>query len=53
MDEAAINSYLAGIKQNIVTAGLESSNASGVLSTSDDKAKEEADQWAKNLPDAN
>lgn len=53
MDEAAINSYLADIKQNIVTAGLESSNASGVLSTSDDKAKEEADQWAKNLPDAN
>lgn len=53
MDEAAIGSYLAGIKQNIVTAGLESSNASGVLSTSDDKAKEEADQWAKNLPDAN
>lgn len=53
MDEAAIGSYLAGIKQNIVTAGLESNNASGVLSTSDDKAKEEADQWAKNLPDAN
>lgn len=53
MDEAAIGSYLAGIKQNIVTAGLESSNASGVLSTPDDKAKEEADQWAKNLPDAN
>lgn len=53
MDEAAIGSYLAGVKQNIVTAGLESSNASGVLSTSDDKAKEEADQWAKNLPDAN
>lgn len=53
MDEAAITSYLASVKQNIVTAGLESSNTSGVLSTSDDKAKEEADQWAKNLPDAN
>ena len=53
MDEAAINSYLAGVKQNIVTAGLESSNASGVLSTSNEQAKESADEWAKNLPDAN
>lgn len=52
MDEAAITSYLASVKQNIVTAGLESSNASGVLSTSDDKAKESADEWARNLPDA-
>ena len=53
MDEAAINSYLASVKQNIVTAGLESSNASGVLSTSDEKSKELAEEWAKNLPDAN
>lgn len=53
MDEAAINSYLAGVKQNIVTAGLESSNASGVLSTSEEKSKEMAEEWAKGLPDAN
>lgn len=53
MDESAIDSYLANVKQNIVTAGLESSNTSGVLSTSDDKAKEAADEWAKCLPDAN
>lgn len=53
MDEAAINSYLASVKQNIVTAGLESSNASGVLSTSEEKSKELAEEWAKDLPDAN
>lgn len=53
MDEAAINSYLASVKQNIVTAGLESSNASGVLSTSEEKSKELAEEWAKGLPDAN
>ena len=53
MDEAAIMSYLASVKQNIVTAGLESSNTSGVLSTSDDKAKESAEEWASALPDAN
>lgn len=53
MDEAAITSYLASVKQNIVTAGLESSNTSGVLSTSDDKAKESAEEWASALPDAN
>ncbi len=53
MDEAAITSYLASVKQNIVTAGLESSNTSGVLSTSDDKAKESAEEWARALPDAN
>ena len=53
MDEAAINSYLASVKQNIVTAGLESSNASGVLSTSEEKSKELAEEWAKTLPDAN
>lgn len=51
MDEAAINSYLASVKQNIVTAGLESSNASGVLSTSEEKSKELAEEWAKGLPD--
>ena len=44
MDEAAITSYLASVKQNIVTAGLESSNTSGVLSTPDDKAKESAEE---------
>ena len=48
-----MNSYLAGVKQNIVTAGLESSNASGVLSTSEEKSKEMAEEWAKGLPDAN
>ena len=53
MDEAAITSYLASVKQNIVTAGLESSNTSGVLSTPDDKAKESAEEWARALPDAN
>jgi len=51
-DEATINSYLSSVKQNIVTAGLESSNSGFSLSTPEDKAKELATDWAKNLPDA-
>lgn len=49
MDETAINTYLSGVKQNIVTAGLEGKGSAGILSTSDNKAKEEAESWANNL----
>jgi hypothetical protein len=53
LDDQGISDYLTNVKKYDVVRGLESSNASGVLSTSDEKAKEYADEWAKNLPDAN
>lgn len=53
MDEAAINTYLSGVKQNIVTAGLEKKDSAFPLSTPAEKSKEMAKQWAEGLPDAN
>lgn len=53
MDETAINTYLSGIKQNIVTAGLEKKDSAFPLSTPAEKSKELAKQWAESLPDAN
>lgn len=53
MDEAAINTYLSGVKQNIVTAGLEKKDSAFALSTPTEKGKELAKEWAKDLPDAN
>ena len=53
MDETAINTYLSGIKQNIVTAGLEKKDSVFPLSTPAEKSKEMAKQWAESLPDAN
>ena len=53
-DDNAINAYLSKVKQNLVTAGLEKKSAFGtVLATSDDVLKQEAEEWAKALPDAN
>jgi chromosome segregation ATPase len=52
-DDNAINTHLSKVKQNMVTAGLEKKSAFGnVLATSDDVLKQEADEWAKSLPDA-
>lgn len=53
MDETAITTYLSGIKQNIVTAGLETKDSAFPLSTPVEKGKEMAKQWAEGLPDAN
>lgn len=53
MDETAITTYLSGIKQNIVTAGLETKKSAFPLSTPSEKGKEMAIQWAEGLPDAN
>ena len=53
MDETAITTYLSGIKQNIVTAGLETKDWAFPLSTPAEKGKEMAKQWAEGLPDAN
>ena len=53
MDEIAINTYLSGVKQNIVTAGLEKKDSAFSLSTPAEKSKEMAKQWAESLPDAN
>lgn len=53
MDETAINTYLSGVKQNIVTAGLEKKDSAFPLSTPAEKSKELAKQWAESLPDAN
>lgn len=53
MDETAITTYLSGIKQNIVTAGLETKDSAFPLSTPAEKGKEMAKQWAEGLPDAN
>ena len=53
MDETAINTYLSGVKQNIVTAGLEKKDSAFPLSTPVEKSKELAKQWAESLPDAN
>ena len=51
-DEALINSTLSAIKTNIVTAGLDDKKSSGILSSNLEKSNQEADNWAKNLPDA-
>lgn len=51
-DEAAITSYLTTVKTNIVAAGLESEKTGFSMSTTADKAKELAKEWAGNLPDA-
>ena len=52
-DDAAINTYLSKVKQNMVTAGLEKKTAFGeMLATSDDAAKGLAKTWAEALPDA-
>jgi len=52
-DDATINTYLSKVKQNIVTAGLEKKGAfGGILATSEEAAKQEAEEWAKSLPDA-
>jgi uncharacterized protein YukE len=49
--DEAINAVLSTAKQNIVTQGLERSNVSGVLITNDDAMKQEAEEFAKSLPD--
>lgn len=51
MDEAAIRTYLSGVKTNIVTNKLEG-EGSFALSTPEAKAKEDAKTWAATLPDA-
>lgn len=51
MDEAAVRTYLSGIKTNIVANKLEG-EGSFALSTPEAKAKEEAKAWAATLPDA-
>lgn len=48
--EQEITAYMATIKTNIVTAGLEKEGAYS-LSTPEDKAKAEAKIWANDLPD--
>lgn len=53
MDQSAIGNYLAAVKQNITTAGLERGNTAFPLSTSEAQGKEDAKNWAKNLPDIN
>lgn len=53
MDDAAITSYLTGIKKNITTAVLESGGQGFALSTTTERAKEDAKVWAANLPDNN
>lgn len=51
MDETAIGTYLASVKKNIVTAGLEGEKSALALSTTDEQAKEAAKAWAESLPD--
>lgn len=53
MDDAAINSYLSSVKQNIVTNQLEGKETAFPLSTPEEQGKELAKQWAESLPDAN
>lgn len=53
MDDAAINSYLSSVKQNIVTNQLEGKETAFPLSTPEAQGKELAKQWAESLPDAN
>lgn len=50
-DEKTINDYLAGVQKNIVTAGLEGKSQGFPLSTTEEKSKELAKEWAQNLPD--
>lgn len=53
LDETGITAHLTSVKQNLVTAGLESKNEGAFsLSTPEDQQKELAKQWASNLPDA-
>lgn len=53
-DETAINTTLSGIKQNIVTAGLEGKKNEGTFIPSSNEAqiKESAKAWAEKLPNA-
>ncbi len=50
-DEKAISDYLAGVQKNIVTAGLEGKSQGFPLSTTEERGKELAKEWAQNLPD--
>lgn len=53
-DEASINTTLSGVKQNIVTAGLEGKRNEGTFIPSSNEAqiKESAKAWAEKLPNA-
>lgn len=53
-DETSINTTLSGIKQNIVTAGLEGKKNEGTFIPSSNEAqiKESAKAWAEKLPNA-
>lgn len=52
-DEAGIANYLASVKKNLVTAGLEGKNEGAFsLATTEDQQKELAKEWAQSLPDA-
>ena len=51
-DDNTVNEYLSKVKQNLVTAGLEKKPSGQGLATSDDIAKQEAEEWAKTLKDS-
>jgi len=51
-DDEAVNKALASIKQVSVTESLPDQDNASILSTSEQAMKDDADAWAKNLPDA-
>lgn len=51
-DDEAINKALATIKQVSVNENLPNEDNASILSTSEQAMKDDADAWAKNLPDA-
>lgn len=51
-DDEAVNKALASIKQVSVTENLPDQDNASILSTSEQAMKDDADAWAKNLPDA-
>ena len=53
MDDNAIDTYLSKVRQNEVAKGLEEIGSAFSVSTSMEKSKELAKDWAKSLPDAN
>ena len=53
MDDNAIDTYLSKVRQNEVAKGLEEKGSAFSVSTSKEKSKELAKDWAKSLPDAN
>lgn len=50
-DDKSIGDYLAGVKTNLVAAGLEGKSSGFPLSTPEAQGKELAKSWAQNLPD--